>query len=293
MKLLNISGLGLPNIRAGSIGSIQNYFACSKYLIFFFTLVCTIFFSARLQADPVKKTDKSPDWFWVFYEHGENFNGYSTVYRPFYLETTSGENMFQTSLMPLFFWRYKNDRNDVTKGFLGFYQSTDYKHSENNTDYDSGFFPLFLYGNGTDDKDDYLFVYPFGGNIRGKLGYERISPYIFPGVALFFLFPPSGFFTLQTTLFALASLIPVYTDFQNKDYRGTAILWPFVAWGGGTRKRISGFSRFMPIMPNRGGTTTIPICSLLITGSFIRLMIQGILFSFFPFTAKSGAAVKG
>ena len=64
------------------------------------------------------------DWFWFFYEHtDEIINGDTSVYRPFYMEASDKENLFQASLMPLFFWRYKNDRNDVTKGFFGFYES--------------------------------------------------------------------------------------------------------------------------------------------------------------------------
>jgi len=183
------------------------------------------------------------DWFSIFYEQTYNVNGGTFVLRPFYMETLNKGNVFQASLMPFFFWRYQNDRNDVTRGFFGLYESVAYSHSNNDKDYDSGFFPLFFYGSGDRVKDRYLFIYPFGGDVRGKFAYERISPYIFPGVALFFLFPPSGLFTTQTLLYGLAALIPVYTEFEDKDYNGTALFWPLITWGKGEIRKDF---RFLP-----------------------------------------------
>ncbi len=154
------------------------------------------------------------------------------------MEAASGDNLFQASLMPLFFWRYKDRRDDVTKGLLGFYESVDYRHPGGGDDYDSGLFPVFFYGNGQNQNENYLFVYPFGGTIRGKMGYDRISPYVFPGVALFFIFPPSGIFTWQTLLLGLAALVPAYTEFEQRDFQGKAVLWPLIAWGEGDKREV-------------------------------------------------------
>jgi hypothetical protein len=213
------------------------------YLTGFLILMCIVIQSAELHAEPVKKQEKSIDWFWVFYEHTEELNKSTLVYRPLYMEASDNNNLFQASLMPVIFWRYKTERNDVTNFFFSFYVSTDYEHSSGKRDYDNGLSPLFLHGDGDDDKDKYTFIYPFGGNIRGKMGYERISPYVFPGVALFFLFPPTGVFTWQAALFTLAAFIPVYTEFENKDYTGTALFWPIISWGKGDKREDF---RFMP-----------------------------------------------
>ena len=233
MKLLNISGLSLPHTVAGSV---NKQYKKKLILQIFFLLTGIVFFSHLLSAEPVKNKETSTEWFWFFYEHTADQNSSSYVYRPFYMEKSDKENLFQASLMPFFFWRYKNDKKDTTSGFLGLYESTDYIHSDKKRDYDNGCMPLFLYGKGDRSEDKYLFIYPFGGDLRGKLAYDRISPYVFPGIALFFLFPPSGVFTLQTTLFTLASLIPVYTEFKDKDYTGTALFWPFIAWGKGDKR---------------------------------------------------------
>jgi len=200
---------------------------------------------ALTPAFAAERMDPAPDWFWFFYERSGDSFGQSVVYRPFFMETVSSDLTFQASLMPLFFSRYKTERNDRVTGFFGFYQSTDYVHKNSEDDYDSGLFPLFMYGEGDSPDDDYLFVYPIGGTIKGKFAYERISPYAFPGFTLFFLFPPSGIFTLQTAFLFLASLIPVYTEFKDRDYAGTALFWPFITWGSSESGRRSDF-RVLP-----------------------------------------------
>jgi hypothetical protein len=212
-------------------------------LICFAFIIFAISFQGNLYAKQVNNNkEKSIDWFWFFYEHTSDSSGSTDVYRPFYMEAEYGDNLFQASLMPLLFWRYKSIRNDVTYGFFGFYESTDYKHSGKERDYDSGLFPLFLYGSGDKEKDKYLFIYPLGGSFHGKFGYDRISPYVFPGVALFFIYHPA-IFSMQAALFALASIIPVYTEFENRDYNGTALFWPFIAWGKGEKREDF---RFLP-----------------------------------------------
>jgi len=228
MKLLNIPGLSLPYPAAG-LAKKQ----CIKkiFLKCFFVTISIIFFSPLLSAESVKQKEKPFDWFWFFYEHTVSQNESSYLYRPFYMERSDRGNLFQASVMPVFFWRYKDERKDVTKGFFGLYASDDYQHPGKEKDYDNGCLPLFFYGDGDKTADRYLFIYPLGGDIRGKMAYDRISPYVFPGVVLWFLFPPAGLLTWHTTFLALASIIPVYTEFEDKDYRGTALFWPFIAWG--------------------------------------------------------------
>jgi len=190
----------------------------------------------KVYSSTLKTGGKEIDWFWFFYEYTADSAYDTVVYRPFFMEANSGNNMFQASLMPLFYWRYKSEKSDVTKGFFGLYESDNYSHKKKGDDYDSGFFPLYLYGSGATEDDRYLFVYPVGGNIRGKFGYDRISPWVFPGIALFFLYPPSGIFTWQTLLWGVAALIPAYTEFEFKDYSGKAVFWPLIKWGRGDKR---------------------------------------------------------
>ncbi len=199
-------------------------------------LLLFIVIADNLSASGNALSGKEIDWFWFLYEYTSDTYTDTVVYRPFFMEANSGEKMFQASLMPFFYWRYKNDKSDVTKGFFGLYESDSYSHKKKGDDYDSGLFPLYLYGNGENKDDRYLFIYPAGGNIRGKFGYDRISPWVFPGVALFFLYPPSGFLTWQTMFWTLASLIPAYTEFEFKDYNGKAIFWPLIKWGEGDKR---------------------------------------------------------
>jgi len=293
MKLLDISGLSLPHITVKSITSIQKYFFEKICLAIFFALICILFFFKESNAsviEPVKNKEKSINWFWVFYENTEDSRKDTFVFRPFYMEASNKENLFQASLMPLFFWRYKNERNDVTKAFFGLYESTDYKHSENNkknkNDYDSGFFPLFLYGSGDGASEKYAFIYPLGGDIRGKFGYERISPYVFPGVALFFLFPPSAIFSWQTLFYAVAAIIPVYTEFEDRGYNGKAIFWPFIAWGKSDTREDS---RFLPFYAHYSKPGWYDNYSYLLLINYRELYLsddERYTFFFFPFFGK-------
>ncbi len=267
-------------------------------MIFFFILliIFSFYYESHAAADvktlSIPAKDYSINWFWVFYEHTVNSGGITSVYRPFYMEASDSNNLFQASLMPLFFWRYKNDPNDVTKGFFGLYESTDYKHSDKNKDYDNGLFPLFLYGNGENAEEKYMFIYPLGGTIRGKFAYERISPYVFPGIALFFLFPPSGIFTTQTLLYGLASLIPVYTEFEDKGYNGTALFWPFIAWGKSDKREDF---RFLPFYAHNSKAGWYDNYQYLLLINYRELYFKDDVrytFFFFPFFGKKWSASK-
>ncbi|MEJ5361869.1 MAG: hypothetical protein WHV26_07370 [Spirochaetota bacterium] len=168
------------------------------------------------------------DWFWFVYEKGEYFTSTYTVYRPVYLKNIYHDSSFTASLMPVLYWQYITQRQHTAKGAFGFYESVDYwgpHHYEN----DTGIFPFLLYGISTDKKDRYLHVWPFGGMIKGKLATDSITTYIFPGVALFFLYPTSSYYVLAVYL--VASLVPVYVHYTSKDYDAHGILWPLIQWG--------------------------------------------------------------
>lgn len=188
-------------------------------------------FSSPLAASSDGTRENSYNWFWFAYEKSSHQYGDNTVYRPFYMSMDYKDEIFQASLMPFIFTRYKDENYDRVRGFLGFYASDDYLHSDGKKDYDSGFFPFYFYGKGEKEKDNYFFLFPFGGTLKGKLGHDDISPYIFPGFLLFILYPPSGLFTWQTMAWGLLSLVPVYTSYNFKDYHAEAWFWPLIQRG--------------------------------------------------------------
>lgn len=173
------------------------------------------------------------EWFWMFYEQNETEDNTLSVYRPFYLKHSDLESdrFYEASLMPVLFWRYKTERQDTKKALLGFVSSVDYIHSDGDYDYDFGFFPFVFYGNSPREGDRYFMLWPFGGTIKGKLAHDEINTFLFPGVLLFYFFPPSGFFTLQTTAFAVASMLPLYSTYSQGDYEAWSIMWPLIKSG--------------------------------------------------------------
>ncbi|HSV95325.1 MAG TPA: hypothetical protein VLM75_00165 [Spirochaetota bacterium] len=174
--------------------------------------------------------DSGYEWFWVFYEKDAARPYSSIVYRPFYMRNAySGGKTFRASLMPVVYWEYATARKTEWKSLLGFVHSVDYRHPDGRPDYDLGVFPLLYYGDSPDRRDRYFLMMPIGGTVKGKLGQDRISPWIFPGFLLFFLYPPAT--AWQALLCLAASFVPVYVDYQSRDYSAFGILWPLVQRG--------------------------------------------------------------
>ena len=63
-------------------------------------------FAAGKQSYP-----ENTDWTWFFYEKTLDAETRSVVYRQFYMKTFSHELLFDASLMPLVFTRYRTERN--------------------------------------------------------------------------------------------------------------------------------------------------------------------------------------
>ena len=176
-------------------------------------------------------------WFWFIYEKGsDDLSSFRTI-RPFYLKNTYNDGSTYTAFLPpVIASNYKNNLGYKNHYFFSLSGETYYNHSGKKEDYDLVLPPVF-YGSGSESKDRYLMVWPIGGTLKQKLGYDYITPVIFPGVALFFLYPPSS--TLMIAAYCLASLIPLYTEYGYKDYHAKAVLWPFFMKGeGGGRKSI-------------------------------------------------------
>lgn len=175
------------------------------------------------------------DWFWMFYEKDKTEKYSTVVYRPFFMRNTYSPNnycnSFEASLMPVVYWKYTTSRKTEWKSFFSFVDSIDYRHTDGIMDYDLGILPVLFYGSSPDPRDRYLMILPFGGTIKGKLGQDRITAYAFPGFLLFFLYPPASLFSLQTIIYVAACFIPVYVDYEDRDYKAKGILWPLVQWG--------------------------------------------------------------
>lgn len=235
-----------------------------------------------------KSSPEDTDWVWFFYEKTMTADTRSVVYRPFYMNTVSPELEFDASLMPLVFTRYRTDSYDSFRALLGLYHSVDYRHPGGGDDYDSGLFPLFMYGEGSSVSDDYLLVFPVGGTMKGKFAYERISPWVFPGFLLFFVFPPPGIFTLQTLLLGIVSLVPVYTEFEDGDYSGTALFWPLIAWGGDESGKRKTF-RVLPFYSHKSKEGWYDTYSYLMLVNYRETYLRDdtrYTFFFFPFYGR-------
>ena len=172
-------------------------------------------------------------WVWCFYERESALRYETKVFRPFYMknEYRRDRSIFDASLMPLVFWRYRNSRKSEWKSLFGLVDSMDYRHSNGVQDYDFGAFPLLYYGDSQDARDRYFLLWPVGGTVRGKLGQDRISAYVFPGVLLFFKYPPKFPPNWLTIGILVLSLIPVYADYQHKEYQAWAVFWPLIQRG--------------------------------------------------------------
>ena len=133
--------------------------------------------------------------------------------------------------MPILFWEYDSPNKTEWKALFGLIESVDYVHSNGVRDYDFGVFPFFLYGESPDTRDKYLHVWPFGGVVKGKLGQDKITTYAFPGVLLFFVYPPVFPPTWMNLAVFFVSLMPAYVDYESRDYKAHGILWPLIQWG--------------------------------------------------------------
>lgn len=169
------------------------------------------------------------DWFWFLYEIDPASVYPSKSVTPFYYTSMIGEDRYTASLPPFIYYKYENKRSISRNWALGLFGDIDYKHANGVNDYDLGVIPFVLYGKSPDMRDRYFFVWPVGGEIRGKLALDYIRPWVFPGVALFFLYPPSSWTVLP--LYIAASIIPAYMSYGGGDYKAHAILWPFIQWG--------------------------------------------------------------
>ncbi len=213
---------------------IKFIFNCLKKKIYLLGFIIFIF---ACQDTAFSKPCADYNWFWFFYENERTDRMQSFVIRPFFMKNKNLKNgdIFKASLMPIVYWEYQTKRKSEWKSLFGFINSVDYVHKEGTKDYDLGVFPFLFYGDSKDERDKYCLIWPFGGTLKGKLGQDRISAYIFPGIVLFFFFPPTWpptlISTLRTAAILAASFMPVYTEYEFKDYSAMGFFWPIIQRG--------------------------------------------------------------
>ena len=223
-------------------------------------------------AGPVEArgADSGYEWFWVFYEKDAAHPYTSIVYRPFYLRNSYGEGRtYRASLMPVVFWEYARPNNIEWKSLFGLVHSVDYTHADGRPDYDCGIFPLLYYGDSPDVRDRYFMLLPIGGAVKGKLGQDRISPWVFPGFLLFFLYPPVN--TWQALLYLAASFIPVYVEYESRDYSAFGIFWPLIQRGKSPDR--DDF-RILPLYAHNYKRDTYDNYSILLIGNYQNVFLK-------------------
>lgn len=238
------------------------------FTILLWTAVFLAGFALQAQGKTVEFQEY--DWFWMFYEKDRN-NIYSTrVYRPFYMKNVyHDDKTFTASLMPIVFWQYGTDHSVQWKSLFGIMGAVDYRHTNGVRDYDFGFFPIVFYGNSPDIRDRYLFVLPAGGTIKGKLAQDRIDAYVFPGMALFFLYPPSGVWMILG--YAILSLIPVYYTYESDDYRARGFFWPLILRGKSAKRDDI---KILPFYAHKYKKDTYDNYSILLLGNFRKTFLR-------------------
>ncbi|MBN2077968.1 MAG: hypothetical protein JW838_03325 [Spirochaetes bacterium] len=177
------------------------------------------------------------DWFWLFYERERAGSTSTMVLRPFYLKHGTNDSYFQASLMPFLFWRYRTPGYDKWKWLFGLGQVDDVRRGDTR-DFDFGFFPLLFFGFGSAAaRENYFFLWPIGGTLKGKFVTDKISAYLFPGVLLFVFFPPATILSYKTLAWGVISLLPAYFSYEAGDFHAWGLFWPVFHYGkGGLRE---------------------------------------------------------
>ncbi len=213
------------------------------------------------------------NWYWVFYEYEKKPDFQCFTIRPFYLKNIkSNNNTFTASLMPVIFWQYQNERKTEWKSLFGFIESVDYVHGNGVRDYDFGIIPIFLYGYSPDTRDKYLHIWPFGGTIKGKLGQDRITTVIFPGFLLFFIYPPVFPPTwINAGIFFISLFVPLYVDYESRDYKAYGILWPLFQRG---KSPVRDDKRILPFYAHNYKKDTYDNYSVLMIFNYGRTILK-------------------
>ncbi|MCX7997811.1 MAG: hypothetical protein N3A69_02515 [Leptospiraceae bacterium] len=160
---------------------------------------------------------------WVFYER--EHRGFQTqiIFRPFYSTYYDKRisHTHTTSFYPLY---YSQSTNYWSKwSFLFFFGNESTRHEDLGDDRDYVLTPIFQWGRGSTEKDEYFSIFPFFGKWKSKLSWSEIN---------FFLFP-------------------LYIDWSHKEFEAKSILWPFTLYGKSDVRREY---RFLPFFSHKSHT---------------------------------------
>jgi hypothetical protein len=149
--------------------------------------------------------------------------------------------------------------------FAGF--ATSHIDKDGEEDKDSGFFPLYVYG---DSKDEgrYFAAFPFGGTTKGLLGKDEAEWYGFP--LPFYLWWRDGGYESRHLMFPFINWVegeghtggrlwPFYGHYERVDEQGqkaydrTWMMWPFITWqtNGMNLRRPGPDGKDVPVPPTK------------------------------------------
>ncbi len=142
---------------------------CEKMLkpVFPILIILLLFFGAAVSA----QIDGDP-----LYVNKVETNGHSFyAWRPFYSSTVEGERWRKDYLWPVY--TRKGFQDETYGRFLFFGYSSDF---EEDTDRHRNWIIPFWFSGTSKSDEDYLAVFPFGGNICEFLGRDKVSFVLFP-----------------------------------------------------------------------------------------------------------------
>lgn len=193
----------------------------SIILTFFFLILFNVSLYARL---PNKTSTEGPiDYFEFLFLYDTSKTPEQKEYwiHPFfsYYENIEKAYFYRTILYPISYTHGTNYWKIWT--FLLVFNGEE-KYSQ--TEKSEGEFiltPLFYWGFGSNEKENFFSLFPLYGTIKDKLSWSEIH---------FVLFP-------------------LYVSWQYKSYKAHSILWPFLMWGGDNHKRKD--FRFFPFYSSK------------------------------------------
>lgn len=229
-----------------------------KFQFCFLILICFLPASlfAKLPVSFTEDTKSDYNQFWFLYEREKRGRQKSLTVRPFYMSFSDETYAFQfrSYLSPIY---YKEETNHwYTWSSLFFFSGSGFKHEEGDEDEDFLLTPLFVWGKGESQRENYFSIFPFYGRIRNKLSYQEINFFMFPIYsewkyktyeAKAFLWPlvMRGKSEVRDDL----RIFPLYSKIEHKGkYKRMSFLWPFFQWGEERldKKEPTDYSIFFP-----------------------------------------------
>lgn len=177
-----------------------------------------LFFSAPLFARmPDAVSGEEPRDYFQFlflYESTYTPGQKEFMIHPLYGRYRNDERAYKHSgvLYPVYYSAGTNYWNYRT--FLYLFTFENKYHEDEKRDDEYLLAPLFYWGSGDTEKEQYFSIFPFYGTIKDKLAWSEISFVMFP----------------------------LYSSWSYKDYKARSLLWPLIMWGG-TPEDENGFKK--------------------------------------------------